>query len=418
MRRIPQSYLDELMAKTPLVDVINERVPLKRTGNEYTACCPFHAENSPSFTVTPEKNFFHCFGCGAHGNALNFVMQYEALDFIPAVELLSQRAGLQVPRAEVNRPREASPHAPLLAACERARQVFIDQLKSPPAQSYLHARRLDPSVCEAFDVGFAGDEWATVKGELGRGAEAAGLAVGLLAKADSGHTYDRFRSRLMFPIRDVRGRVIGFGGRLLSNGSPKYVNSSESPIFHKGQELYGLFQVLRKHRQVPRLIAVEGFIDVLTMHAYGLDTAVATMGTAMTEAQIALMFKHTSNVYLCFDGDRAGRDAATKALQALMPAMAGDRQASFVFLPADHDPDSLLHAQGAEAFEQLLSDATPLSDFLFNELQDGLNLAQLDGRARLAERAFPLIESAPPGALRELMRRHLVQLTGLTERPH
>ncbi|CAD7741091.1 DNA primase (plasmid) [Xanthomonas hydrangeae] len=419
MSRIPQHFIDE-MAAADLVTIIGKRVELKRAGNEYTARCPFHSENSPSFTVAQEKGFYHCFGCGAHGNAINFIMAFERLDFIPAVELVAKEVGREVPREERPfRPTGIASYAALYGLAEAAKSFYRDQLTSEQAVAYLAGRDISTSAAKLYELGYAPNEWSALKHGIAGSRERDLLAIGLLAKSEraSGRTYDRFRERLMFPIRDERGRVVGFGGRAIGSATPKYLNSPDSEIFRKKQVLYGLWQALQAQRRLPRVLVVEGFIDVVTMAQYDAGAAVATMGTAFSDAHATLLFRYTDQVYFCFDGDRAGRAAAYSAARTVLPHLGGERQAAFVFLPECEDPDSLVRSRGVEDFHQLLSQAQPLSEFLFAELQRGVDLAGIEGRARLAERAFPVIDTIAEGAFKELMRRHLVALTGLSGRP-
>lgn len=420
MSRIPQHFIDE-MAAADLVAIIGKRIELKRAGNEYAALCPFHSENSPSFTVAPEKGFYHCFGCGAHGNAINFVMRFDQLEFIPAVELVAKELGRAVPRDErpTARPAGASPHAALYGLAEAAKTFFRDQLASDSAAAYLAGRGISTQIASTYELGYAPNDWSALKRSIASSRERDLLSIGLLAKSDraSGRTYDRFRERLMFPIRDERGRVAGFGGRATGAGTPKYLNSPESEIFRKNQVLYGLWQALQAQRRLPRVLVVEGFIDAVTLAQYDAGPAVATMGTAFSDAHAALLYRYTDQAYFCFDGDRAGRAAAFNAARTVLPHLGGERQAAFVFLPDGEDPDSLVRRRGVEDFHQLLGQAQPLSEFLFAELQRGVDLAGIEGRARLAERAFPIIDTIPQGAFQELMRRHLIALTGLSGRP-
>ena len=419
MARIPDAFIDDLLARTDIVDLIQARVPLKKAGREYQARCPFHDERSPSFTVSPTKQFYHCFGCGAHGSAIKFLMEYDRLEFLDAVEELAKRAGVEVPR-DTHQRHQRTDFQPLYQSCEQAAQFFREQLDgSPRARQYLQRRGVDAETRQRFDIGYAPDGWEGLKSALGSDARQLDLLdkAGLLSRNDAGRIYDKFRDRLMFPIHDRRGRVIAFGGRVLEkDDGPKYLNSPETPLFHKGRELYGLWQVRQAHSKIPRLIVVEGYMDVVALFQYGITTAVATLGTATTPDHAELLFRNAGDVYFCFDGDRAGRGAAWKALESVLPRMRDGRQAFFLFLPDGEDPDSLLRAEGADGFQRQLEQAVPLSEFFFNEVGHDSNLATLDGKARLAERCRPLLAQIPDGAFRDLMQQQLASQTGLAAR--
>jgi DNA primase len=420
MSRIPDSFIDDLLARTDIVELIGARVPLKRQGREYSARCPFHDERSPSFTVSPNKQFYHCFGCGAHGTALRFLMEYDRLEFLDAVEELARRIGVEVPR-DTRQQHQRGEFQPMYDVCDAAARYFEQQVaKSSKAQQYLVRRGVDAETRQRFGIGYAPEGWDGLRGTLG--GDAAQLAllerVGLLSKNDAGHVYDKFRDRLMFPIHDRRGRVIAFGGRVLGkDDGPKYLNSPETPLFHKGRELYGLWQVRQAHSKIPRLIVVEGYMDVVALFQFGVNTAVATLGTATTADHAELLFRNAADVYFCFDGDKAGRGAAWRALESVLPRMKDGRQAHFVFLPDGEDPDTLLRAQGAAGFDAQLQAAQPLSEFLFAELGRDIRLDSLDGRARLAERCKPLLAQIPDGAFRDLMHQRMDELTGMLRNP-
>jgi len=413
--RIPDSFIDGLLARTDIVELIGSRIPLKRKGKEYTACCPFHDERTPSFYVSPAKQFYHCFGCGAHGTAVRFLMEYDRLDFVDAVEELAKRLGLEVPREAGGRepPREG---ADLYAVLEAAQRFFRGALEaSPEARAYLAARGLDEASIERFGIGWAPGGWSALLDALGRGdprrIELLDRA-GLLSKNEAGRVYDKFRGRVMFPIHDRRGRVIAFGGRVTGkDDGPKYLNSPETVLFHKGRELYGLWHARQAHSRIPRLVVVEGYMDVVSLWQFGITTAVATLGTATTPEQAELLFRNAADVYFCFDGDAAGRRAAWKALESVLPRMTDGRQAFFLFLPEGEDPDSLVRTQGAAAFDAALQSATPLSEFFFAQLSQDVDLGAIDGKARLAERAKTLIQRIPDGEFRDRMEALLVQRT-------
>jgi DNA primase len=418
--RIPDAFIDELLARTDIVEVIQARVPLKRQGREYSARCPFHDERSPSFTVSPTKQFYHCFGCGAHGTAISFLMQYDRLEFLDAVDELARKAGLEVPRE--TRQRNANPESlDLYNALEAAARYFQRQLAgSDRARAYLDERGVGEAVRAQFGIGYAPEGFSALKDALGTDPRRLHLLerAGLLSKNDRGHVYDKFRDRVMFPIHDRRGRVIAFGGRVLrKEDSPKYLNSPETPLFHKGRELYGLWQVRQANQKIARLVVVEGYMDVVALFEHGVAQAVATLGTATTPDHAELLFRNAPDVYFCFDGDRAGRSAAWKAVESVLPRMRDGRQAFFLFLPDGEDPDSIVRREGAEGFEARLQQATPLSRFFFDTLSEGVSLSTLDGRARLAERARPLLAQIPDGAFGDLMQQRLADITGLQAKP-
>lgn len=421
MSRIPDSFIDALLARTDIVEVIDARVKLRRAGREYTACCPFHDERSPSFTVSPTKQFYHCFGCGAHGTAIKFVMEYDRLEFLDAVEELAKRAGMEVPREDRAARGPQDDFAPLYAATRQAADWFRQQLgNAASAKAYLQKRGVDAATQAKFELGFAPGGWDALLSALGRDEAARRTLdkVGLSSKNDAGKVYDKFRDRLMFPIHDRRGRVIGFGGRVMAaDESPKYLNSPETPLFRKGRELYGLWQVKQAHARIPRLIVVEGYMDVVALFQYGIHEAVATLGTATTPDHAELLFRNASDVYFCFDGDRAGRAAAWKALEAALPRMRDGRQAFFLFLPEGEDPDSLVRKEGAEGFDQRLKSALPLSTFFFNEMSRDIQLTSRDDRARFAERALPMFHTVPDGAFRDLLWQRISEMTGLQKSP-
>ncbi len=413
--RIPDSFIDELLARVDIVDVIERRVPLKKAGREWTACCPFHNERSPSFYVSPAKQFYHCFGCGAHGSAVKFLMDYERLEFPDAVEELAQSVGLTVPReGGDDRPREDK--TDLYALLDAAAGWYEKELpRSPEAQAYCKKRGLDAETIKRFRIGWAPAGFDGVIKALGGSDRRMKLLneAGMVASNERGSRYDRFRERLMFPILDRRGRVIAFGGRVLqSEQGPKYLNSPETPLFHKGRELFALWQVKQANPSLARIVVVEGYMDVIAMHQAGLPIAVATLGTATTPEHTEVLFRAAPDVVFCFDGDRAGRAAAWKALESALPRLRDGRQAYFLFLPDGEDPDTLIRKEGKDGFEKRLKAATPLSEYFFGELAHDVDTASLDGRARLAERARPLIARLPDGAFRDLMAQELEKRTG------
>ncbi len=419
MARIPDAFIDELLARSDIVEVVGARVPLKKQGREYAARCPFHDERSPSFTVSPTKQFYHCFGCGAHGTAISFLMNYDRMEFLDAVEELARRAGMEVPRD--TRQRNENPDTKdIFGALEAASRFFQQQLAgSDKARAYLDRRGVDAATRERFAIGYAPDSFSALRDALGTDARRVSLLerAGLFSKNDKGHTYDKFRDRVMFPIHDRRGRVIAFGGRVLdADDSPKYLNSPETALFHKGRELYGLWQVRQTHTTIPRLIVVEGYMDVVALAQHGVMEAVATLGTATTPDHAELLFRNAPDVYFCFDGDSAGRRAAIRAMESVLPRMKDGRQAFFLFLPEGEDPDSLVRHEGAAGFDARLQQAVPLSQYLFDTLAADVNLATLDGKARLAERAKPMLAQIPDGAFGDLMQQRLTELTGVGAR--
>lgn len=414
--RIPTSFIDELLVRVDIVDVIDSRVQLKKTGREYQACCPFHNEKTPSFTVSPDKQFYHCFGCGAHGSALGFLMEYEHLGFVEAVEELASGAGMEVPR-EAGKVFSEQSHNDLYGVMEKASQFYRQQLKhheqTTRATDYLKGRGLTGEVAAAFELGFAPPGWDNLGAYLlKQGAtETQLLQAGLIVKKDSGGHYDRFRERIMFPIRDRRGRVVAFGGRQLGgDDGPKYLNSAETPIFHKGRELYGLFQARKAERKLERLVVVEGYMDVVALAQFGVRNAVATLGTATTREHLERLFRVVPQIVFCFDGDRAGRQAAWRALENALPVLSEGRQISFMFLPEGEDPDTLVRKEGKDGFEARVTNATSFSDYFFGELSAAVDMGSIDGRARLVEQARPLLEKLPEGVFRHMMAARLAEM--------
>jgi DNA primase len=420
--RIPQHFIDELIARTDIIEVIGSRVQLKRAGREYKACCPFHDEKTPSFTVSADKQFYHCFGCGAHGTALGFLMDYDHASFVEAVEDLAARAGLEVPR-EGGTAAPAQPHDELYVALERAALYFRQSLSGEStARAYLARRGLSHDIIQRFGIGYAPARWDALLDRYGSTEDErqvllrAGLIIERQADAERGQTpgfYDRFRDRVMFPIRDTRGRTIAFGGRVLDAGEPKYLNSPETELFHKGRELYGLFEARQATRSLQRLLVVEGYMDVVSLHQAGVTYAVATLGTATTPEHLQRIFRLVGEVVFCFDGDRAGRAAAWRALENAVGETKQGRQVRFLFLPEGQDPDTLVRAEGAEAFESRLTSALPLSDYLIRELSARTDVASVDGRAKLVELARPLVRRIPSDVYQELLVGQLAGVVGM-----
>ena len=419
MARIPDAFIDDLLARTDIVEVVGARVPLKRQGKEYAARCPFHDERSASFTVSPTKQFYHCFGCGAHGTAISFLMNYDRLEFLDAVDELARRAGMEVPR-DTRQKNEDSGTRDLYAAMDAAARFFRQQLAgSAKARAYVEKRGIAPEIVERYAIGYAPDGYNGLRDALGTDERRMQLLErgGLFSRNDKGSVYDKFRDRLMFPIHDRRGRTIAFGGRVIDpEDSPKYLNSPETPLFHKGRELYGLWQAKQANAKLERLIVVEGYMDVVALAQYGVSQAVATLGTATTPDHAELLFRSAPDVYFCFDGDRAGRAAAWKALESVLPRMKDGRQAFFLFLPEGEDPDTIVRQEGAEGFDARLRQATPLSEFFYAQVSADVNLGTLDGKARLAERCKAYLQQIPDGAFGDLMKQRLTELTGLGAR--
>ncbi|MCU7932055.1 MAG: DNA primase [Candidatus Thiodiazotropha sp. (ex Codakia rugifera)] len=414
--KIPTHFIDELLNRVDVVDVINRRVPLKKTGREYQACCPFHDEKTPSFTVSPQKQFYHCFGCGVHGSAIGFIMEYDNLGFVEAVEELAQSAGLEVPREDgIN---QGPDLRPLYALMEAAGHFYRRQLKHHPdsgqAINYLKSRGLSGEIAATFGIGYAPQGWDNLLSALGKDKTTLAqlLECGLTNEGE-GKRYDRFRNRIIFPIRDPRGRIIGFGGRVIGDDKPKYLNSPETPLFHKGRELYGLHEARRANSKIERLLVVEGYMDVVALAQHGILNAVATLGTATTHDHLELIFRTCPEVVFCFDGDRAGNDAAWKALLTSLPLMQDGREVKFLFLPEGEDPDTQVRKEGNDAFTQRIEQAQPLSQFLFHQLTHQVQMESIDGRAKLAQLARPHLEKLPSGVFRQMMFQHLEELVGI-----
>ncbi len=422
--QIPQRFIDDLLARVDVVEVVGERVKLKKAGRNHSGLCPFHQEKSPSFTVSADKQFYHCFGCGAHGSALRFLMEYDKLRFPEAVEQLAARLGLEVPREGADDPRVQAREKKRkegVNLLELSASFFRERLKMPKGQGardYLARRGLSPEVQQAFGIGYAPDDWEALKRHLGeRGiTEAVQVEYGLLVhREDSGRTYDRFRDRVMFPIRDIRGRTIAFGGRVLGDAKPKYLNSPETPVFHKGRELYGLFEARQAETRLDRLVIVEGYMDVVALAQFGIRNAVATLGTSTSEDHLSRLFRLVGEVVFCFDGDRAGRQAATRALQTVLPQMIDGRQARFLFLPEGEDPDTLVRREGPEAFQDRITCASPLSEFLFEQAAEGRDLERIEERERYASQVLAAIGRLPEGVLKSLLLTELSRRTGVDQ---
>ncbi|MGB5627482.1 MAG: DNA primase [Woeseiaceae bacterium] len=412
---IPQDFIDDLIARADVVEIVGRRVQLKKAGREFKACCPFHDEKTPSFTVSPGKGFYHCFGCGAHGTAVGFLMEFDHMSFVEAIESLASSMGVEVPRSESDKPaRRYDELFSLMDSVARYWQAVMKETQT--AVDYLKNRGIDGATAKRFGIGYAPDGWSNVLDKFGKSSEATErlLATGLIIRKDNGQHYDRFRDRIMFPIRDTRGRTIGFGGRTLGDGEPKYLNSPETVLFHKGRELYGLFEARQALRNIEQLVVVEGYMDVVALARHGIDFSVATLGTATTSEHLNQLFRLTENVHFCFDGDRAGKAAAWRALENALPQIREGRQIRFVFLPEGQDPDSFVNENGADAFVDALDNSVALSGFLIEELASQVDMETVDGRARLAELARPLVNKIPTGVYRELLMESLAAAVGLT----
>ncbi len=419
--RIAQQFIDDLLARTDIVSLIDQRVRLKKAGKNYSACCPFHNEKSPSFTVSQDKQFYHCFGCGAHGNAISFLMEYDKLEFVDAVEDLASQMGLEVERENSNNSKfdqvksqqQRQAAQDLYELIAQAGRFFQQQLRSHSKKQqvidYLKGRGLSGEVVQRFSIGYAPDEWDALGKNLGYTAQASQqlLDAGLSIENESGRRYDRFRDRVMFPIRDKRGRYIGFGGRVLGDGTPKYLNSPETSVFHKGRELYGLYEVRQAHKQVPQILVVEGYMDVVSLAQFGVDYAVASLGTSTTPEHLQMLFRASNKIICCYDGDRAGRDAAWRALENALPHLRDEVELKFMFLPDGEDPDTLVRQEGKDGFEQRMHQAMPLSRFLFERLSQEIDISTDAGKSHMAARAYELISQVKASFYKETLLTEL-----------
>ena len=416
--RIPQHFINDLIDRADIVSVIDERMTLKKTGKNYSGLCPFHDEKTPSFSVSPDKQFFHCFGCQESGTVLTFLMKYERLEFVEAVEMLARDMGMKVPREQGRGP-VVKVDEDLYSVMDQAERFYRGQLRgATEAVEYLKGRGLTGEIARDFGIGYAPAEWHGVGDALisDRVSEEKLLTAGLLIKNDKDRVYDRFRDRIMFPIRDTRGRVIAFGGRILAqDGGPKYLNSPETPIFFKAQELYGLYEARKALRKIDALLVVEGYMDVVALAQNGIVNAVATLGTATGEAHFKKLYRYADQVVCCFDGDKAGRSAAWRALESALPVLNEHRQLKFAFLPDGEDPDSLIRGQGEAAFQGFIDHAVPALEFLLSRLAEGLDLATLDGRAKFIGLASPYVEKITPGVLRDLVQARVRDIGGMAQ---
>ena len=417
--RIPQIFINDLLARLDIVDIVEQRMTLKKTGKNYSGLCPFHDEKTASFSVSPDKQFFHCFGCQESGTALTFVMNFDRLEFVEAVEMLAGQMGLEVPREDGGGPfSRPKANTDLYQVLGLAEQFYRQSLRhAEVAIGYLKKRGLTGEVARDFGIGYAPAGWQNLSDHLSDVGEKTLLEAGLVTTSEKGRTYDRFRDRIIFPIRDTRGRVIGFGGRTLSaDDGPKYLNSPETPVFQKGSELYGLYEARRALRRIDKLIVVEGYMDVVALAQHGVANAVATLGTASGEAHFHKLYRYADEVVCCFDGDQAGRQAAWKALENSLPTLNEHRLIKIVFLPDGEDPDSLIRSQGRDGFNTFVDNAMPGLEFLFQRLSQGLDLDSLDGRAKFGGLVSPYVEKVPTGPLRTLLEQRVAKMTGLDVR--
>ena len=412
--RIPQSFIDDLISRADIVEVINARVPLKKKGREYQACCPLHNEKTPSFTVSEAKQFYHCFGCGAHGTAIGFLMEYEHLDFVDAIETLAAEYHLEVPREDSPWTRDTRDEKQELHdVLESASHLYQSQLRqSDRAIQYLKQRGLSGEIAKRYKLGYAPNEWSYLIDNIDNinALEKSGMVI----RKSADKQYDRFRDRIMFPILDRRGHTIAFGGRIIDDGEPKYLNSPETEIFHKGYELYGFYEARQAVRKLTRIIVVEGYMDVVALAQNGIEYAVASLGTATTKDQIQKLFRSVHQIVFCYDGDNAGRKAAWRALENTLPIIRDGLEAGFLFLPEGEDPDSLVRKEGKTAFEQRLDQATPLSEFLFKALTQEINIETMEGKAKLENKAKPLLGKIPESIFKDLMYQRLSELVGIS----
>ena len=418
--RIPPEFIDELLARADIVEIIDSRVPLKKAGREYKGCCPFHDEKTASFTVSPGKQFYHCFGCGAHGTAIGFLMEYDHLGFRETIEELAGRYSMIVPEdAGKDNSAERRKQADLYSILGLANRHFQQRLReNESAKNYLIARGLSGEVAARYQLGFAIDSWDDLLNSLtAQKISTKDLeTAGLVSKNDQGRVYDKFRGRIIFPIHDQRGRVIAFGGRILGEGEPKYLNSPETPVFHKGKELYGLHQALNAISKQQQAIVVEGYMDVIALAQAGIDNAVAALGTATTATHVEKLFRQCNEIIFCFDGDRAGRQAAWRALENSLPSMQDGRQVSFLFLPEGEDPDTYVKKLGHNAFVmQIQQQSLPLPEYMLSHLSEDIDLQRMDGKAKLAGLARPLLNSLPRGTLKAMLLRELAAITHMDE---
>ena len=419
---IPSDFIDELLAKIDIVDIIDEQVPLKKGGANYMACCPFHKEKTPSFSVSPSKQFYHCFSCGAHGSAIGFIMEHQGLSFPEAVQYLADRAGMVVPRVrgqndnpEIRAERKKKQQT-LEETTAAAADFYAQQLKLyPAAQQYLDTRGLSAEIIARYGLGYAPDGWTPLAQVFQPYPNTALVESGMVIhNEEQGRHYDRFRHRIMFPIRDTRGQVIGFGGRVLDDSKPKYLNSPDTPLFDKGKNLYGLYEGRAAVKEAGRILVVEGYMDVVALAQFGIGYGVAALGTATTAEHVKILMRQADSIYFCFDGDAAGRKAAWRALENALPQLKDGKSLHFLFLPEEHDPDSYIRAYGKAQFEDaLVHQSKPLSEYFWHALSDGLNLNTQEGKAELVKTASPLLAQITAPALAFLLKQKLSELVGI-----
>jgi DNA primase len=410
MAGIPSEFIDQLLERIDIIDIISPRITLKKAGKDYQALCPFHTENSPSFTVSQNKQFYHCFGCGKHGSAIGFMMEFEGMEFVDSIKTLAQMAGMEVPNSGYNQQNNKSKN--LFEVVENANRYFYNSFnQSEFAQNYIHERGITKETCQVFQIGFAPDKWDGLINRLANTNQNELISAGLLAQNDSGKVYDKFRGRVMFPIQDKRGRVIAFGGRaVMPDQKPKYLNSPETPLFHKGKELYGL-NIARKHSKENKIIVVEGYMDVIALHEAGIKNSVATLGTATSEHHLTTLLRGYEEVIFCFDGDKAGREAAWKALVIALPVYRDDKNIKFLFLPDGYDPDTYVKEFGFDTFQKQLSHSLSLSNFLLKKLKENIDLQSIDGRAKFIDKSQSFINQLPKGQFRKLLLEEVSSLT-------
>ena len=411
--RIPSEFIEDLLVRVDIVDLIDSHVPLKKAGNSYKARCPFHTEKSPSFSVNRNKQFYHCFGCGAGGNAVSFLMAFSHLDFVEAIEDLASFVGIDVPRVATGYQGQKQDYAALYSILEQVAVFYVEQLRSHPqsvkAVKYLKSRGVSGAVAKDFSLGFAPDEWDALTSRFDKKLL---LDAGMVSSKEGGKSYDRFRGRLMFPIRDKRKRIVGFGGRVLDDSMPKYLNSPETAVFSKGKELYGLYELLEKESRPKRILIVEGYMDVLALAQFGINYSVAALGTATSKMHLDLLFRFTSELIFCFDGDDAGRKAAWRAVQESFSCLRDGRQVRVMLLPQGQDPDSLIRSEGVQAYEDRVIESQALSEFFFEHIAKNLDLGTIESRSQLLTLAKPDIERIPAGFFREMMFVRLKELSG------
>ena len=415
--RIPRDFIDDLLVRVDIVDLIDSHTPLKKTGTNYVACCPFHTEKTPSFSVSRNKQFFHCFGCGVSGNAISFLMMLNNLDFVEAIEDIAAFVGIEVPREE-NTYQAGEKKEDLNSLYQLMDQItdfYVQQLRTSEegkkAVEYLKVRGINSDCANEFLLGYAPNEWKALANSFENNAL---IKAGLLVNKEDGQVYDRFRNRIIFPIRDKRGRILGFGGRVMDDSLPKYLNSPETPLFHKGNEVYGLYELLKKNPKPPQILIVEGYMDVISLSQFGINYAVAVLGTAISQTHLNLLFRFSPEIVLCFDGDKAGISAAWKAMESVFLSLKDNRSCRIMMLPLNQDPDSLIRKEGLTHFTLRIQTAQALSDYFFEHISGKLNLSEMEGRAQLVGKAKPYLDKLPEGIFREMMLARLKTISGIS----